>query len=46
MTPKTNVEKYNDAPDDFSEIMELTQAEKWELLRMWKNRMSHQIDIK
>lgn len=25
----------NNAPDDFSEIMELTQEEKRELLRMW-----------
>lgn len=38
MTPKEESTTYNDAPDDFSEIMELTQEEKRELLKMWKAR--------
>lgn len=40
MTPTTNkVETtYDNAPDDFREIMELTQEEKQELLKMWKSR--------
>lgn len=38
MTPEMNTVEiaYNDASDDFDEIMELTQEEKRELLDMWK----------
>lgn len=37
MTPNTNgTDITYDAPDDFSEIMELTQEEKRELLAMWE----------
>lgn len=31
-------EKQCDAPEDFNEIAELTQLEKIELLKMWKER--------
>lgn len=38
MTPKKNRAEIDyDAPDDFNEIMELTQEEKRELLDMWKS---------
>lgn len=39
MTPDMNTAEiaYNDAPDDFDKIMELTQEEKRELIEMWKN---------
>lgn len=45
MTPKLNtVESVSsDAPDDFDEIMELTQKEKRELLDMWKARQYEKI---
>ena len=36
MTPKIDVTEIRiDAPEDFSEIMELTQEEKRELLNIW-----------
>lgn len=40
MTPTTKTVEIicNDAPEDFSEIMQLTQEEKRELLKMWKGR--------
>lgn len=41
MTPNEQVKQpTEDAPADFSEIIELTPEEKKELLHMWKN--SHQ----
>lgn len=36
MTP-TMETKQTDAPEEFSEIMELTPEEKRELLKMWKD---------
>jgi len=36
MTPNIETTIYNDAPEDFSVIMELTKQEKKELLKMWK----------
>lgn len=38
MTPNEQVKSpVEDAPADFSEIMDLTPEEKKELLHMWKN---------
>lgn len=38
MTPNQQVKSQSkDAPADFSEIIELTQEEKKELLQMWKD---------
>ena len=37
MTPNEQLKsQVKDAPSDFSEIIELTQEEKKELLQMWK----------